>query len=213
MTFKYIIRHNLPKRPIFVKDLVKMNNPNDPGFCSMPPKNVNDPNEALRHLHNRYTKEEIRNSRGLADAIAYGWFEPVDCSPLTEEEQSEKTILNIATSDEVAELKSQMKAMIEMMAAVIQKQNKLGEQTPVVIGDTGVSSSILEKMAQDLKDIKKKTVGVELEGYEELTPQQAALIARKESKLQIIKNNNIKVEKKKVDMDLNDLLDNLDKNV
>ena len=200
MSFIYIIKHNLKGRPIFINDL----GPN--GWQSMPPRNFSNEMEKLRMLHNSFTQEQILNSQGLKQALACEWFKEVEIKFNNDNNSSNsETVTNL--KDEINDLKSLITQLVEN-----QKQASQVTIGPPVTSQNAntIDMEVLAKIAKDLKEIKTKTVGIEIEGYEELSPAMAALQARRDSKIQIIKDDNLKIKQKEVNVNINDMLDNLD---
>jgi hypothetical protein len=195
MEFKYILRHNLLKKPIFIKDL--------DNWCSYPPRNLSDA-ECLRHLHLKFSEEKIFSSKGLKDAINAGWFIKVDCT-----EKEEKIEYNSngdsKSSEDISEIKSQINQLSELMSTFI--------SSGIANNNTSVKNSdneILKKIYDDLKLLKKKSLGEELTGYSELTPEIAAMNARRNVKTEIKNIENLKTEEKNVEIDIDDIISNLE---
>lgn len=202
MSFTYIIKHNLKGRPIFVKDL------GPDGWQSMPPRNFYNEMEKLRMLHYSFTEEQIKNSQGLRQALSCGWFTEVEI----------KFSNNDNNNETVNELKNEISDLKMLISQLVENKKNIPQENMQVIAEPPLNSQtinsldmeILSKIAKDLKDIKTKTMGVEIDGYEELSPAMAALQARKDNKIQLIKDNNLKIERKEVDVNINEILNNLD---
>src|SRR5690606_24672676 len=69
---------------------------------------------------------------------------------------------------------------------------------------SNLDDKLLNKIAKDLKDIRAKTIGVELEGYKELTAEEVAIQARDKTPTNIIKDNAVEVKTKEININLDD---------
>jgi hypothetical protein len=206
MSFRYVIKHNLEKRPIFVKDLGK------DGWCSMPPKNIHVEAEKIRNLHNMFSEAEIKQSKGLRDAISCGWFQPIeinfDYNPQTiEPEKIESTTSNSSNSTEIEDLKTQISHLMEMVKTIVSVGEKKDHQQK---SNEYVNVDILDKIAKDIKIIKKNTIGEELDGYEAISPEQVAIRARNKINIDMIKDSDLNIKKESINASFDDLVENLD---
>jgi hypothetical protein len=185
--FIYIIRHNPDKKPIIVPDL------NPPrGWISPPPINTNDENSRYRYMHLIFTKEQIDNSKCLKQAIASGWFSIVDDG---------------ANATEMGQLKNQISQLANLVTQFAQQQTGTVQFMQPLAAQT-IDNEVLNTILNEVQQIKKKTVGVSVEGYNQLTPESAALIAREKS--EVTKITGIKTNKKEVDSGSDDLTKILD---
>lgn len=198
MSFIYILKHNTDN-DIVVNDLGKST------WISPKPRKGGNELDKLRYLHHTFTEEQIRRSRGIQIAVQSGWFIEHQVSFSLKIKNDEEEIKSL--KNDISELKN-----LILQMANNQPQQVVSEQAPQsksVPSDSNVDLTILSKIAQDLKEIKNKTVEKKISGYSELTAEDLAIKSKENTPISMIKDEKVEIKEEKVNTNIDDLLNNL----
>ncbi len=195
--FKFIVKKNT-KHPICILDLKK--NESDPGFFLFENEFNND--NVIIKLHEIYTKEQLKASRGLKEAIQYGWLVPIECDNIWE--NNDQSLLG-----EIDKIKSTLNSLLDKISNIT--NSDVLTKKDINKKDDSNDLQMLQIILNDIKEIKKKTIGIEIEGYSELKPEDAAILYRKNKKIKNISStDNIKIDQKNININIDDKLENLE---